>query len=252
MELLRNILLAIIRSKPLRLKNIFLSLLFLCCLVNFQPVDAQTCLDVLKNNALYSNSNVIINGRKWVNETGYAGSPMLEENYWPKANILYNGIRFSDIHMNYDLYKDELIVYYPEKSQERYIVINKDHLGEFSFADSLIHRDRLFKYIELPDAGKKVLCEKIPAGKASLFIKQIKTVEATPSENTKGKYLTLYKYYFDAGSGFYSFRSKSQLIKLLTDHKTEMNKFIRKKNLKINQKHPEDIVTAIRYYDGLK
>lgn len=176
---------------------------------------------------------------------------MLEENYWPKADILYNGVRFSGIRMNYDLYKDELIVYYAEKSQERYLVINMDHLGEFSFSDSLIHRDRLFKYIELPGSGNKVLFEKISAGKASLFIKPIKILEATPSESTKGRYITFYKYYFDAGSGFYSFRSKSQMVKLLTDHKAEMKKFIRKQKLKINHKHPEDIVSAIRYYDGL-
>jgi len=210
------------------------------------------CLDILRSNPLYSNSNEIVNGRKWVNESGYIGSPMLVENYWPKADILYNGLRFSGIQVNYDVFKDELIIYYPEKNQERYVVINKDHLEEFSFSDSLIHRNRLFKYIELPGTGEKLLCEKIPAGKASLFIKQIKTVQATPSENTKGKYITIYKYYFDAGNGFYTFRSKSQMIRLLADHKAEMNKFIRKQKLKINQKHPEDIVAAIRYYDGLK
>jgi hypothetical protein len=66
-----------------------------------------------------------------------------------------------------------------------------------------------------------------------------------------GKYTALYKYYLDTGQGFSSFSSKSQLIKLLANNRAEMTRFIRKQKLKINKKHPEDIVTAIKYFDGL-
>lgn len=229
----------------------YLRLFLLCCFIFGQSVSAQNCLDVLKSNPLYSNSNDIVNGRKWNNETRYIGSPMLIENYWPKGNILYNGTHFKDIHLNYDVFKDELIVYISEKGQEKYIVINNDHLSGFSFTDILLQRNRLFEYTELAGIEGKTLYEKIPVNKVSFFIRPMIKFDATPSQNTLGKYSGYYLYYLDAGKGFTTFRSKSQLLKLLVIHRAEMNKFIRKEKLTINNKHPEDIVAVIKYFDGL-
>jgi hypothetical protein len=234
------------------LKKIYIKPFFIACLLSIQSINAQNCLDILKSNPLYSNSNDIVNGRKWIYTSGYTGNPMLEENYWPKADILYNGIHFKDIHVNYDIFRDELIVYYPEKGQERYIVINKDHFSGFSFNDSLLQRKRLFEYTELAGIGGKALYEKIPVNKVSFFIRPMIKFDATPSQRILGKYSAYNLYYLNTGKGFTSFRSKRELLILIADKKTEVNKFIRKQNLKINNKHPEDIVATINYFDGLK
>jgi hypothetical protein len=228
-----------------------LRLFIFCCLIYSQSVFAQNCLDILKSNPLYSNSNDIVNGRKWVKESGYNGSPLLKETYWPKADILYNGVHFRDIHMNYDIFKEEIIVYYPERGQEKYVVINKDHLSGFSFNDSTLQRNRLFEYTELKGIGGKVIYEKIPTEKVSFFIRPMIEFDATPSQTILGKYTGHSLYYLNAGSGFSSFSSRSQMINLLANHKKEMNKYIRKQKLKINKKHPEDVVAAIKYFDGL-
>ncbi len=130
------------------LKKLYLLVFCLSCLLSTRIIKAQNCLDILKSDPLYSSSKDIINGRKWVASSGYTGSCMLKENYWPKADILYNGTPFKDIRMNYDIFRDEFILYYPEKGKELYIVINKDHLSGFSFNDSLLKRDRIFEYTE--------------------------------------------------------------------------------------------------------
>jgi hypothetical protein len=233
------------------LKKIYLPLLFLGCLFYSQPVSSQSCLDVLRNSPLYSNSNDIVNGRKWIYASGYLGNSMLEENYWPKADILYNETHFRDIHVNYDIFRDEFIVYYPEIGRERYVVINKDHFSGFSFNDSLLQRKRLFEYTELTGIGGKALYEKIPVKKVSFYIRPMIKFDAMPSQRALGKYTAYNLYYLDAGKGFTSFRSKRELLKLLVNQRTEVNRFIRKQKLKINNKHPEDIVAAINYFDGL-
>lgn len=234
------------------MRKICLQLIILGCFINSQPLAAQNCLDFIKSNPLYSNSNEIINGRKWINESRYyIGSPMLKEDYWPKADILYNGSIFKGIHLNYDVYKNDLIVYHPERGHEKYLIVNKDHLSGFSFTDSLLQRHRQFEFTELAGIGGKALYEKIPVDKVSLYIRPMVKLDKTPSERTMGKYTALYKYYLDTGQGFSSFSSKSQLIKLLANNRAEMTRFIRKQKLKINKKHPEDIVTAIKYFDGL-
>lgn len=75
--------------------------------------------------------------------------------------------------------------------------------------------------------------------------------DATPSQKTLGKFTGYSLYYLDVGNGFTSFRTKRQLLKLLINHRPELNKYIRRRQLKINQKHSEDIVAVIKYFDGL-
>jgi hypothetical protein len=234
---------------PLRLKKIQV-LLLLGILFSTLPSPAQNCLDVLKSNPLYSDSNEIINGRKWDNETRYIGSPLLKE-YWPKGDVLYNGVLFRGVHLNYDVFRNDLIVYHAEKGQEKYVVINKDHLSGFSFNDSLLQRNRQFEYTEPAGIAGKALYEKIPLDKISFFIRPMIKFDATPSQKALGKYTAYNLYYLDTGKGFTGFRSKNQLLKLLENNRTELNRFIRKQKLKINNKHPEDVVAAVRYFDGL-
>lgn len=144
------------------MKKLCIKVFFLVCLFSNQSINAQNCLDLIKSDPLYSSSKDIINGREWILDTGYEGNPMLEVNYWPKSDILYNEIFFKDINLNYNLFRSELIVFHPDKGREKYIVINKDHLSGFSFNDSLLHRKRYFEYTELQGKSGKELYERIP------------------------------------------------------------------------------------------
>lgn len=233
------------------MKKLIFHIFLLSSFVYSTSVKAQRCLDILKADPLYSVSEDIINGTKWIKDIGYVGSPMLEKSYWPKADILYNGIHFRDVHLNYNLFKNELIVFHSEKGSDKYIVINKDHLSGFSFKDSLLKRNRLFEFIELPGMRGKKLYEKIPVDKVPFFIRPMIKFDATPSQSSLGKFSSYNLYYLDAGKGLTTFRSKRQLINLLVNHRMEMNRFIRKQKLKINQKHPEDVITSVKYFDGL-
>jgi hypothetical protein len=226
-------------------------LLIFFSFVCIQPIAAQNCLDILHDNTLYSNSNDILNGTKWINDKRYSGNPMLEENFWPQADILYNGVHFTGTLMNYDLYKEELIVFYPEKGHEKYVVISKDKLTSFLFNDTLTHLKHFYEYIELPGFTGKALYENVSVGKTSLFIKPIKKIEQTPGENREGKYYDFYEYYFDAGKGINNFSSKSQLIKILANHRSEVNRYIRKEKINIKDMLPENIISIIKYYEGL-
>lgn len=229
----------------------FLRLFIFCFLVYGESVSAQSCLEVSQSSELYSNSNDIINGIKWINEKKYSGSPMLAENYWPKADILYNGVHFKDIRMNYDVYKEDLIVFYPEKGQEKYVMISKDSLSSFTFTDTLTNRNHFYEFIELAGVKGKALYENVSVGKASLFIQPLKIFQTTPGEIFQGKYSTYYKYFIKAGNEYINFNSKKQFINLLAHHNIELKRFIRKEKLKINNKLPENIIVVLKYFDGL-
>ena len=176
---------------------------------------------------------------------------MLEANFWPNADILYNGVHFTNIRMNYDVYKEDLIVYYPEKGEEKFVVISKDSLTSFSYTDSLMQRNHLYEYIELPGVRGKTLYENVSVGKVSLFIQPVKIFQDTPGEIFHGKYSSSYKYYIKSGDGYISFNSKKQFIELLANHSIELKRFIRKEKLKINNRLPENIIVVLKYFDGL-
>jgi len=176
---------------------------------------------------------------------------MLEENFWPVADILYNGVHFTEIPMNYDLYKAEIIVYNPEKGQEKYVVINKEKLSSFSFTDTILHKKHFYEYIELQGTIGKALYENIAVGKASLLIKPMKKIEQTPGENREGKYSDSYEYYFETGNGYASFNSKSQFMYILANHRSEVKRFIRREKIKINNMLPENIVPVLKYYEEI-
>jgi hypothetical protein len=184
-------------------------------------------------------------------EKKYMGSPLLMEDYWPKAEILYNGVLYKDILMNYDVYSNEIIIYYPEKAKEKYVVISNDNLSGFSFNDSVKNRNYHFVYLELPGYRGKTLYENVTVGKTTVFIKPVKIVRGI-SAGGQGKFSNIYEYFINTGSGYINFRSKSQFINLLAKHNAELSRFIRKNELKIDERHPESIIAVLNYFDTLK
>ena len=154
--------------------------------------------------------------------------------------------------MNYDVSKDELIIYYPEKGREKYVVLSNENLSGFSFNDTLLNRNRLFEYIELPAIQGKMLYENASVGEVSFYIRPLKNIRIKSSGKVRGEFTSSYTYYLDNGKGYTGFRSKSQLIKLLGKHSSELNRFIREKDLKINNQKPENIIAVLQYFDELK
>ena len=236
-------------SKSDHLKNIFLRLFILVCIVYSEKGYAQNCFDKINQNNLYSGSYDIINGRKWIYEKKFLGSPLLMENYWPKADISYKGSRYTGIVLNYDVLKNEIIVFHSQKGKDKYVVLGIDDLSGFSFTDTVWNRKHLYEYTELSGIKGKALYENASTGKISFYIKPVKTVEI--KAEGQGTYSDSYEYYIDVGNGYNSFRSKSQFIKLLANHSSELNRFIRKNKLKINNRQPDNIISVLRYYDGL-
>ena len=180
------------------------------------------------------------------------GSPLLTEDYWPEADILYNGIHFTGRLMNYDLYKNELIIFYPEKGKEKYLVLSNEKLSGFTFKDSLLRRTRIFEYFELPSTKGKLLYENVSFGQVSLYIRPVKNIRLKSSAKSQGEFTVYYTYFLNNGKGYSGFRSKNQLISLLEDHGAELKRYIREKELKINNQKPENVISVLHYFGELK
>jgi hypothetical protein len=233
------------------LKNLFLRLFILFCFAYCEKGYSQDCIDKINQNNLYSGSNNIINGIKWVYEKKYLGSPLLMENYWPKADLAYKGSSYTGIILNYDVLKNDLIVFRSDNGKDKFIVLAIDNLSGFSFTDTVRNRKHFYEYIELAGTSVKALYENASTDKVSFYIKPVKSVEIKSADG-QGTYSESYDYFIDTGTGFNSFRSKKQFVKLLANHSSEVSKYIRKSKLKINSQLPDNIISVLRFYDGLK
>jgi hypothetical protein len=153
--------------------------------------------------------------------------------------------------MNYDVLKDEVIIFDPDKENPKYVVIDRDKVASFSFSDSLTGQNHFYQRIRLFPNEEKAIYEKVALNKIQFFIKPLKLLKSTSSETLSGKIADSYNYYINAGTGFKIFSSKRQLLKILSNHRIEMKKQIRKENLVINTRHPEDVIAAIKYLESL-
>jgi hypothetical protein len=223
----------------------------LLCFVNANICIGQNCLDEILRNKLYSGSNDIVNGRKWINEKKYLGTPLLITEYWPKADIFYNGVHYSGQMMNYDLDKDEMIIYLSEKDKLKFVTISNEKLTSFTFTDTVSNKKHIYEYTELPCIKGRALYENVSAGKILFYIKQIKKVELRLKGEGSGEYSDHFEYYLNSVEGFTRITSKRQLLKLLPDYGTELKRYMRNHGSKISEKHPENIIDLVHYCNSL-
>jgi hypothetical protein len=225
-------------------------LIILLC-VNVNCCFSQNCLDKILQQRIYTKPGDIINGRQWINEKHYSGSPLLIPEYWPIGDIYYNGLHYSGQVMNYDLFKEEMIVYCHEKEKVRFVVISNDKLAGFTFTDTILNRKHTYEYKELPGIRGYTLYENASSGKILFYIKPIKKVELRSAYEGSGEYIDRYEYYLNSGDIFVRITSKGQLVKLLKEQGTELKRYMRDHNFKFSDKNPENIIDMIHYSDSL-
>lgn len=223
----------------------------LLCFLSAKATFAQNCMDIICNNELYAKKEDIINGTKWYYEKKHLGSPLLVENYWPRADILYGGVLYKGVLMNYDVYNDDIIVFHPETGKEKFVVISNDYLTGFSYTDTVMNIKHQYNFSELPCTGEKALYETQVFKKTILHIKPCKDISGR-STSGQGEFRGYSAYYLQTGSVCSNFRSKKQLIKLLKTQGNELARFIRKNDIRIDAANPGNIIAVLSYYDELK
>jgi hypothetical protein len=226
--------------------------IFLLCFLTGNFCLAQNCLDDILHSDLYSNSGDIINGRKWIYEKKYSGSPLLISDYWPKADISYNGFMYTGQFINFDLFKNELIIYHSEKLKEKFIFINTDKFSGFSFTDTITGIRHSFEYTEVPGIPGRTLYEQLSAGVITFFIKPLKKADTKSVGTGGGRWLNYYEYYLSREGIVTRFRSNHQLIGLVPEHGSELKRYLRKNAIRITDQNQEGMYDAISYLNSLK
>ncbi len=208
-------------------------------------------VDKLQSMEPYSYRDNIVNGTKWTYRKIYRGNPFIAEDYWPNADLLYRGIRYTDFQINYDLYQDDLILLYTDNNSKKYIVLSKEYLESFSYTDTVHNQEHFYEYFRISGTTGKELYEKVYDGRTSFIIRPGCEISNDPSGSFPGEYVRSYEYYIQVEGNYIRIHSKKTLVNALNRNIPEVKKFIRKNRLKIDSKHPENIVPVLRYFDEI-
>lgn len=205
----------------------------------------------LHSMPLYNGQSDVLNGSQWTYSKIYKGNPFLEESYWPAASLSYRGELYEGYQVNYDLYKDELILLYETEKQTKYIVLIKDYFDSLSYTDSLTLKSHTYIYSRLPGTKEKALYEKVYEGRSSFVLRPRCMISSDPSGTFAGTYQRSYEYYISTQGGYERVNSKKALLNALGTNIQEVKKFMRKNRLSFNNKEPETIVPILKYFDQL-
>jgi hypothetical protein len=213
-------------------------------------------VEFLRNS--YSEKNEtpeeLINGKEY--ESYYNKSkvkPLLFSGRPRNAAAFTKTRKYVNLILQYDTFLDEVIYTDTSKminSRFPQIALNKDIIDGFNlyFKDDSLK----FRYLRQPEYSARNIeegyYEIAYMGGSQYIIKH-------ESSSYEREGLVNYNYspvnYISTGSRFYPVRNKKNMLRLMGDKSREVKKFIRSRRVRIGQASRDQIISVLKYYDGL-
>ena len=206
------------------------------------PTDAiQSYLSDTKKNAALFNGKV---------ETPYdqqfENHPYLETDQYVKGTLCYNHVVYQDIFMRFDLYRDELTVFSPDKPYR--IVLDKEKfdyavLNGLTIITSINEAETKTKYMLLINDG---------------IYPVVKKYQVTVYQEISNIHYTLRRFfrfkeqcviYIDRMA--YPVKDKNALLKLFPTKKKELNEYAKQHKLDFKTQYTSSIVALVNHYENI-
>jgi len=212
-------------------------------------------LQGLYESVLHLSSNEILNGREYdLYFFLKITNPLIPTKPYPLGSIIIRGKNFNKVMLQYDTFKD-LVVYYDPLNLINNaivpIVINRHIINEFNLVAS--GDSMKFKYLEASDNLK----EKFPGGFYEIgydgncrFIIKHRSIIVIREGRQIYKYMPL-RYFVNNGN-YYKIKGRRSLLKVLSDKRSEVKKFIRSSTIPVRFAKKEEMVRIAKFYDSLK
>jgi len=234
-------------AKSDRYNLLSILLLIICCCIYPEPIrSASAYPSVIQNNP--SDKQLLLNGRIWRNQHSKAvGDQFFLSNMFLKGSVFFNGRRFDNLDLLYDIYSDELLlrsVSYPV------IIMNKEMVDSFI----LVFDNRNYPVINAGNDSPGVLrgyVNIIYEGPSTLYVKYKKNIQPLAVDGRYDLFHSDHSVYLKKGEEIVAV-GKKELLNLLEDKRKEIRLYLKSNSLKLRQKDPETYIPVLRYYDSLK
>lgn len=196
-----------------------------------------------------SDKRLLLNGRIWLNQYSKAvGDQFFLENTFIKGSVTFNGQRFNNLDLQYDITNDELLL-----SIESYpvIIMNKEMVDSFS----LVFGNRNYHIINTGTDTSDILRGYVNVlynGPSALYVKYMKKIQPLAVDGRYDLFYEEHRIYLRKGSETVPVAGKRKLLNLLEDKKKEIRHFLRTSRLKLIQKDPNTFIPVLKYYDSIR
>lgn len=191
----------------------------------------------------------LLNGSQYISyaQTIQEGIPFFESAEFNKGYVLYSGVLYENIPLQYDLIKGELITIVPSSNYNIRLINEK--ITDFSL---LNHRFvRLVK-----DSSDKVIktgfYEVLYKGHTAAYKKQTKNIGEDLSSGKLRTFIVESKsFYLKKGNSYFTITNKGSLLAVLKDRKKDVQDFIRKNKLNVRKDKDNALPKIAAFYDGI-
>lgn len=175
------------------------------------------------------------------------GHPFFQSDSSSAGSVTYDGLKYDDILMNYDIIRDELIIFHPIGNYPVNLI--KSKIDSFSLeSHSFIRLTN--GATTLPETG---FYDKLYASpRISFFVKRRKTIQEMSGLTTiETKVYSKTSYYVFKEGVYHFIKNKSSLFDLLKEKRNEMQRYAKKNKLKYKRNMEADILSTVKYYDQI-
>lgn len=196
-----------------------------------------------------SDKQLLLNGRIWRNPYSKAkGDQFFLTNTFLKGSVTFNGQRFNNLDLRYDIANDELIL-----SIESYpvILMNKEMVDSFS----LIFENRNYRMINAGTDTSDVLrgyVNVLYEGPSALYVKYTKKIQPLAVDGRYDLFVGEHHIYLRKGTEILPVAGKRKLLSLLEDKKKEISRYLKNNSLRLTKKDPATFIPVLIYYDSMR
>lgn len=223
-------------------------LLFLC----FSSIITETTMAQAYTTDIQMNTperQMILNGKIWRNQyTKASGDQFFLTNTFVKGTMVFNGKKFDNLDLMYDIAGDELIMSIVSHPT---IIVNKEMVDSFDITVG----NRNYHIINSGTDTAGVLrgyVNVLYEGPSTLYVKYIKKLQPLAVDGRYDLFYQEHSMYLRKNNEKVAFDGKSDFLEILEDKKEQIKDYMKTRKIKLSRKDPETFVTVLEYYDGLK
>jgi hypothetical protein len=195
-----------------------------------------------------SDNKLLFNGRIWRNQYSKAfGDQFFMANTFLKGSVIFNGQKFNNLDLMYDIANDELILridFHPT------ILLNKEMVDSFD----LFFENSIYHMINAGNDTSGVLKGYVNVlydGPSSLIVKYTKMLQPLAVDGKYDLFYQEHRIYVRKDTEIYNVSGKRELLNLLEDKKKEIRDYLKSMKIKITRKDPITFIAVLKYYDSL-
>lgn len=164
-----------------------------------------------------------------------------------RGNVQYNEVLYTNVPLRYDIVRDELVLLHYDSIHN--ISLVKEKVAFFTIGENnfvCIVQDSLQRLLSTG------FYQQLHAGKVSLLQKHVKRLEEIIDQQAVFSRIFYRKFFYLQKDGaYYAVKNKKDLLRLLQDKKSELQKYIKQEKLNFKRDASGAMTKLVAHYDQL-